>query len=136
MIRSLYLRSTLVILGTFLAVGCGSGGPPASAKARGTVTHADKPVAEAEIYFIAAEKGYSANATLSAEGKYEITSNLPPASYKVFLTPPRITKPPMDGQPPPVAKEVDVPNKYRSETTSDLKAEVKAGNNTFDFKLQ
>lgn len=134
--RSLNLRTTLVLLGSLLALGCGSAGPPRSAKARGTVTHADKPVADAEIYFVAAEKGFSANATLSPEGKYEITSNLPPATYKIFFTSPRITKPPMDGQPPPEAKELNVPNKYRSETTSDLKAEVKAGDNTFDFNLK
>ena len=136
MYRSLFLRSTVLLLGGVLIVGCGPSGPPPSAKAKGVVTHEDKPVTEGEIYFVAAEKGWSANASLNAEGKYEITSGIPPATYKVFITPPRITKPPMLGEAPPEAKSSGIPAKYQSETTSGLTAQVKAGDNTFDFKLQ
>jgi hypothetical protein len=126
----------VLICGAALLSGCGgSSGPPPTAKATGQVTHKSKPVTEGEIYFVAAEKGYSANATLGADGKYQITSGLPPAKYKVFISRPRITKPPMAGEAPPEVKEFLVPNKYQSETTSGLTAEVKAGDNTFDFPV-
>ena len=135
MIRPLMLRSMVLICGVALLQGCGPSGPPPTAKATGKVTHKDKPVTEGEIYFVAAEKGYSANVSLGADGKYQISTGLPPANYKVFVSRPRITKPPMPGEAPPEVKDFPVPDKYQSETTSGLTAEVKAGDNTFDFKV-
>ena len=118
-------------------VGCGgSSGPPPSAKASGQVTLKGKPLTEGEIYFVAAEKGYSANTTLNAEGKYQITSSLPPASYKIYFAAPRIVKPPMPGKPAPKASSFNLPAKYLSESTSGQVAQVKAGENKFDFALE
>lgn len=119
----------------FFMSGCGQAGPPASAKAEGTVTHQGKPVSTGEIYFIAADKGFAANASLTTEGKFQISTGLPPAQYRVFLTRPRITKPPMAGEPPPEAVEFPVPDKYQSENTSGLSAEIKPGDNTVNFTV-
>lgn len=134
--RASVVKSVCVLLGGLSIIGCGQSGPPPSARLKGVVTHQGQPVTEGEIYFVAAEKGYSGNGSLNAEGKYEITSGVPPASYRVFLTPPRITKPPMLGESPPEAKPTSIDAKYQSESTSGLKAEVKPGENTFDFKLE
>lgn len=134
MFRSSLLPANLVVAGLALVMGCGKAGPPPSAKCKGVVTYQGQPLAEAEIYFVSAQKGFSANASVN-QGNYEITAGLPPASYKVFLTRPRITAPPMTGAPPPAAKEFLVPDKYLSETTSGLSADVKAGENTADFKV-
>ena len=135
MIRVSTFRPALFLLGVVLVTGCGSSGPPRSAKAAGQVTFNSQPVAEGEIYFVAAEKGYSAKSSLDAQGKYQVAAGLPPASYKVFITPPRITTPPMPGQAPPETKAFVVPDKYQTETTSGLTADVKAGDNKFDFPL-
>ncbi|MBS0203451.1 MAG: hypothetical protein JSS49_11165 [Planctomycetes bacterium] len=135
MLRPSVVRSLCLLLGAIAITGCGPSGPPPSAKVKGVVTHGEKPVTEGEIYFVAAEKGYSGNGTLNADGQYEITSGIPPANYRVFLAPPRITKPPMLGEAPPEAKPTTIDAKYQSESTSGLTAEIKPGENKFDFKL-
>jgi len=122
-------------MGLSLSLGCGGSGPPPSASATGVVTHNGQPLGLGEIYFVSAENGYSANASITAEGKYEIAAGLPPAQYRVFVTRPRITADPMSGGAPPVAVEFPVPDRYQSESTSGLTAEVKAGTNALDFKL-
>lgn len=137
MIRASKLSVVLPVLVLIQLIGCGGkGGPPPTAKASGQVTLKGKPVTEGEIYFVAAEKGYSASTTLNAEGKYQITTGLPPASYKIYFAAPRIVKPPMPGQPPPKTSSFKLPAKYLSESTSGQTAQVKAGDNKFDFSLE
>ena len=128
--------SLVLALTVGFVVGCGSSGPPPTAKASGQVKLKGAPVTEGEIYFIAAEKGYSASSPLDAEGKYKITAALPPATYKIYFAGPKMTKPPMPGEPPPEAKPFVVPNQYLSESTSGLSKEIKVGENSFDVDLQ
>ncbi|MBS0203449.1 MAG: hypothetical protein JSS49_11155 [Planctomycetes bacterium] len=122
--------SCVLALTLGLVIGCGSSGPPKTAKASGQVKLKGEPVTEGEIYFIAAEKGYSASSTLDSEGKFQITASLPPATYKVYFAGPKVTKPPMPGEPPPETKPFVVPNQYLSEATSGLSWEIKAGDNS------
>ena len=128
--------SVVLLIGMTFVAGCGTAGPPPTAKASGQVTLKGEPVPECEIYFVAAEKGFSANASLDAEGKYKITANLPPATYKVYFAGPKMTKPPKPGEPPLETKPIAVPSKYLAESTSGLSKEVKTGDNVFDFKLE
>jgi len=125
----------LVLLKLVIVVGCGQPGAPKTAGASGQVTLQGQPVTTGQIYFVAAEKGFSANGSLGADGKYEISSNLPPANYKVFFTPPRAANAPMPGKPSVETKVFELPSQYLNETTSGMSAEVKAGDNTIDFRL-
>ncbi len=118
-------------------VGCGTPGPPPTAQVKGKVTLKGEPVKVGQIYFVAPEKGFSANTALSATGEYSISSDLPPASYKVFITPPRIEKPPKPGeQAPSTSADFKIPDRYQTETMSGLTAEIVAGPNTMDFPLE
>lgn len=137
MLRSLIISSLVLALGMTSIIGCGPSGPPPTAQVKGKVTLKGEPVKVGEIYFVAPEKGFSANASLSASGEYSISSNLPPANYKVFITPPRVVKPPMPGETAPSSSaEFKIPDKYQTETMSGLTAEIVAGANTKDFALE
>jgi len=125
----------VIILGLVQIIGCGPAAPPPTATVSGQVTYKGKPVSVGQIWFNAPEKGYSANAPLNAEGKYEISKDLPPANYKVYLTPPRITTPPKPGEAPPPTEALQVPDRYQTEQMSGLTANVVAGTQKIDFPL-
>jgi hypothetical protein len=133
-----FTRKYLVvcITGFCFAAGCvKSDVPPPSAKASGQVVFQGKPVTAGEIYFVAAEKGYSASANLDSNGQYQISSGLPSASYKVYFAGPKVVEPPRPGYPPPKMDAFPLPAKYLREATSGQSANIKAGDNKFDFKL-
>ena len=137
MSRCLKSSWLIVALGIVTIVGCAPSGPPPTAQVKGKVTLKGEPVKLGQIYFVAPDKGYGSDAPLSATGEYSITSNLPPAAYKVFITPPRIVKPPMPGETAPTTSaDFNVPDKYQTETTSGLTADIVAGENTKDFNLE
>ena len=136
MFRFRRTSALMLALTAGFVIGCGPSGPPPTAKVSGQVKLQGAPVTEGEIYFIAAEKGYSASSPLDAEGKYKISAALPPAMYKIYFAGPKMTKPPMPGEAPPETKPFVVPNQYLSESTSGLSKEIKAGENTFDVDLQ
>ena len=128
----------LCLLGLFSIAGCGSGDSrPPSAKVSGKVTFGGQPVTEGVVNFMSPNLGTAGAGTLNAQGEYTITDGIPPGNYLVYVTPPRITKPPMAGESPPEAKEYpNIPEKARTEKSSGLSADVKAGENKgVDFKL-
>ena len=137
MLRHLCAFGMLCILVLATIPGCGGpSGPPPTAQVTGSVTFGGKPVTTGEIWFVATDKGYSANGPIDSSGKFNITENLPPADYKVFITPPRITKPPMPGDVAPAATPLGIPDRYQVESMSGLTATIKAGPNTKDFPLE
>jgi len=126
-----------VFLGLVTVAGCGGpSGPPPTAQVTGTVTYAGQPVKTGEIWFVAPDKGYSSSGPIAADGKYSISESLPPADYKVFITPTRITKAPMPGAAPPAAEPLGIPDRYQTDSMSGLTATIKEGPNTQDFKLE
>src|SRR5262245_3718556 len=109
--------------------GCGSSGPK-TAPVRGTVTYKGKPVPNGTVTFIP-DAGHHATGDIRPDGSYTLTTFKPgdgavPAKYKVIV----VAMQDMTGRlpedrtplPPPI-----VPNKYTSIATTDLVAEVKAG---------
>lgn len=126
-----------LVLGLATLTGCGGvAGPPPTASATGTVTFGGKPLTTGEIWFTAADKGFSAHAPIDANGKYDIKTDLPPADYKVYITPARLTAPPKPGEAPPPTPPLGIPDKYQVEAMSGLTATIKAGPNTKDFPLE
>jgi hypothetical protein len=134
---SLVLRSTAVAAVALCLVGCsgGSGTVPV----RGTVTHKGKPVPSGTITFIP-DAGPHATGEIGPDGSYTLTTyksgdGAVPGSYKVVVVAMQDTSDRLPEEraslPPPI-----VPTKYTSVVTTDLKAEVKDGENTIDFDLK
>jgi hypothetical protein len=127
-----------VVCGAVFLSGCGSSdGYPPSAKVSGQITFQGQPVAEGVVNFVSPKTGNASSGVLNAEGKYVIAEGIPPGDYHVSVTPPRVMRPPMPGEPAPEAKPyANIPEKVRTETTSGLRTEVKAGANAdVNFKL-
>ena len=129
------------VLCSVLLAGCGG---PANRgpvwTATGTVTHQGDPVTEGTVVFLHADGGYAASAALDSEGKYTMQSGdrgKPAGAYRVSVVPAEVPFEPtdIDDQPPPPANPENIPQQYRDPNTSGLTADVKPGENTFDFAL-
>lgn len=130
-----YLPIVLACLVSALVVGCDSTPPTGTVK--GTVT------LDGEIYtnvntavvLIGVESGQAGQANIQADGTFSIENPLPLGTYTAFLTPvlPGVDES-EEHEPKEVPKDPSVPEKYWNEGSSDLKAEVVAGEN--DVKLE
>ena len=118
--------------------GCSGSSRPTSARATGKVICQGRPLAAGEVHFVRADTGDAGSAPLDPAGNYALRAGIPPGSYRVFVLPPASTAHPSVTAPAtPIAPEVSpIPERYRSEVSSGLTVEVKAGSNTFDFQLQ
>lgn len=96
---------------------------------KGIVTLAGKPLPEGTVSFSNSATGNAAVAQLGAEGKFTVTGGVVPGEYKVTITPPT----PTPDNPAPKASAI--PEKYRNEATSDLKAKISSGANDLKFEL-
>jgi len=152
------LKFSLILL-TVFCFGCsGSGTEVELGKVTGVVTMDGKPLADAVVIFIP-ENGNPSTAQTDAAGKYELAHRgnamgAIPGKHKVRITTGQPAAPAVDpdadmsnvtpttgagfeeaGTPKgKAAKKEPIPAKYNTNTT--LTAEVKAGENTFDFKLE
>ena len=116
--------------------GCGGEGNPVGTVS-GTVTFQGQPVTEAQVSFRSSETGRGNIATLDSAGEFSLPEALAVGSYTVSITPPAPPAPDMDAGPQPPPKQyANIPQKYRSELTSPLKADVKEGENQFPFELE
>lgn len=94
------------------------------------------------IYFNAGSEGKSGSAALQADGSYklggEFGDKIPLGSYKVSLSPPSAASSADPSATTPGADPTggSLPAKYLSGDTSGWSADVKAGENTFDFKVE
>lgn len=132
-------HSTLAaLLGCFLMVGCGPVAKP-TGKLQGAVTFDGTPVKDATIQLHSAKTGEGFSAKLDVGGKYTFESPVTTGEYRVAIIPAFV--PPVagaGGKTPPSEKppeRKDIPERYRTTTKSDLKVDVKTGDNTFDAKL-
>jgi hypothetical protein len=101
----------------------------------GQVQIAGLPAAGLQVSVTLPGQGVGASALLDAEGRFAIATPVPVGTYVVTVNPP-VPLPPGPGPAPakpfPVSK---IPGKYRLESTTDLRAEVKEGPNSFTFEL-
>jgi len=122
-------QALLTILGLALA-GCGgAGGRPESAHATGRVIYLGQPVVEGTINLIS-PTGDAGSAPLMSDGKFEISTGIPPGTYLAFVTPPRVTQAPKPGEPPPTMAQFAIPERYQSEVTTPLKIVIEQGDNS------
>lgn len=99
------------------------------------VTYDGKPVEEGTVNLIEVGSSKSASGDLDSTGTVMLES-VEAGNYTVSILPPPLPPADPDQPPAPMKKYPNIPQKYRSETTSTLKAEVKEGANEFQFELK
>jgi len=121
-----------------LLVACNNG--KVRGKVRGeitvTVTYDNKPVTEGTVELSNPETGEGGGGNLNAEGVATL-KGVAVGTYTVTVLP-IFPEPPTPDSPPPVMKEYpNIPEKFRRQNTSPLKAEVKQGEpGHFKFELK
>lgn len=121
-------------------IGCGGGSREPVGQVTGKVTFGGSPVTEGTISFMS-KTGRSGAGKLNSDGSFTIASEnqgLPPGTYKVVVVPPEVEVP-GDGTslPAMIHKEMpNIPEKYRSEETTDLQVTIKEGANEIPVTLK
>ena len=135
---------SVLLLGLFLAAGCG-GGPadaPKTAAVKGVVNYKGRPVPKMDVVFNPDGPGMVATGVTDDEGKFSLTSSQPndgakPGSYTVSLSPVQEGEIPMPGFPGSEKKaELPIPKKYTNPKTSGLKYTVDSDPAKNDFKIE
>jgi hypothetical protein len=122
-----FMAGGMLLASAVAFVGCQRSGLPPRYSVTGMVTHQGKPVSQGEITFSEAATGYACSGVVR-DGQYKVL--IPYGTYAVTMHP---------YQPHPMSDELpapDIPQKYRKETTSDLKAEVTEDDLSFNFELE
>ena len=131
-----YLRFCLpLMLASLLLAGCGDG----KSTVTGTVTMDGTPLTGGNVSFMPEGGGPMASGAISETGEFTLYTNANPGAapgkYKVTVNPPFEASGGSAGdgstsQPSGNEKKVrSIPQKYQNSSTTDLKAEVKAGAN-------
>jgi len=116
--------------------GCGSSAPVG--EVAGKVTFKGRSVSEGRVTFQNLQTGAADEAELNSDGTYAMKSPLPVGEYKVMVSP-LIVRKQVDGKGPVVGVEKaapDIPDKYRTIGSTDLKKTVKEGKNELNFDLK
>ena len=123
----------LILVCGAVTVGCGGGTEPLPelGTVSGTVTLDDAPLAGAGVVFTP-ETGRISNGTTDAEGKYVLSYG--PDVRGAVLGKHSVAITVEENMELPADQQTVIPPRYNVKTT--LSAEVKAGENTFDFPLK
>lgn len=128
------LSGWLAVLPCALALmltGCGSSKPTGTVS--GKVTFQGEPITEGEVLLVSDDKTNGGTAKLDSSGTFKISQPVPVGNYTVCVTPPplEMADDPSQVQPP----QSKIPDRYYSELTSDLKREIKEGENMLEIEL-
>ncbi|QDV53967.1 hypothetical protein [Gimesia fumaroli] len=134
-VRQHWLRLGIAVCLICLLAGCG--GAQAETKSMGTisgsVTLKGKPLTDCRINFISEQIGSGAGGDLQSGGSFTLDGPIPAGKYSVFITMPEVFTP---TQAQSKSGLSSVPKKYHSQSTTDLKADVKEGENNLQFDLK
>lgn len=128
-LASLWALSVVV----WAVVGCGRGDLPQLGDVEGTVKMDGKPLPNATVQFHSEAGGRPGSGVTDKDGKYKLTYVEGATGSKVGPSRVEITTFWPEGEPGEGQKET-IPARYNSK--SELKRDVKAGKNTFDFELE
>ncbi len=122
-----------------LLAGCGGNKNPATYPVKGTVKFNGQPLPDVIVTFFPTE-GRPASGMTDAQGNYTLTTFDPgdgalPGSHKVTVAEPAPKMAEGDYS-VPVPKPPRFPVKYTDQIQTDLKAEVKAGENDIPIELK
>ena len=121
----------------FLMLGCDSG--PATGDVKGKVMFKGQPVAEGLVTFLNPKEGGAAEAPINKDGTYAVPNGVVVGEYVVEIKPLVVIVDTDPGKSPPAPMEKPAPNipqKYRMQGTTPLKAKVERGPNVFDFDMK
>lgn len=121
----------LVCLASFTFAGCEKSKPMGTVK--GTVMLNGAPYADAAVIFLSLTTGQAASADIQAGGTFQLPAPLPTDTYTVYLAPKTADA---SDEPKPVSIDQSVPDKYWNEAASDIKIEVKEGENDVKVELK
>ena len=119
----------LIALGGIM--GCGGKSVP-TGTVTGKVTLNGQPYTEADIIFLSLQTGQGSTGTLQDGGTFKLAEAIPVGTYRVYLAP-KAGDP--DAPPAPVKIDAAVPDKYWSESSSDLEQEIIKGSNDVLIEL-
>ena len=119
---------------SLLLSGCAPANPVGSVK--GTASLKGKPYSDAAVMFISLEKGFASGGDIQADGSFTLAEPLPVGSYTVYLAPKSIPVEDATAAPVPMQADKSVPSKYWNESTSDIKVDVKEGENNIPIDLK
>ena len=125
------MRFLSALVTALLVVGCGRSDGPQTAPVKGTLTMAGKPLANVSVTFLPTQRGPIATGNTNENGEFILTTvrpgdGAPIGSHKVALGAAE------EGQ-----KRPAIPDRYGRPDTTDLTAEVKAGQtNVFTFEVK
>ncbi|WP_437186011.1 hypothetical protein SH668x_003138 [Planctomicrobium sp. SH668] len=127
-----------VLCFSLFALGCGGGGDSIEGvKVTGKVTYKGVAVEEGSVNFYSPEKSVGGTAPINPDGTYETLRPLPAATYQVSISPAKIEKAMAKATPALVPKDMpNIPQKYRSGTTSGFSAEVTGESKSIDFEMK
>lgn len=125
-----------LLLAICFLIGCGSS---TSDKTVGSVkvvvTFGDEPITEGAIEMVVVGEGKGAFGDLDSSGTVHLT-DVEVGNYTVSVVPPAAPDPDPSKPLAPVKEYTNIPIKFRTETTSPLKATVVEGSNEFKFDLK
>lgn len=118
----------MICLAMVIVAGCGNEHPVGTV--HGTVTYKGQPLTEGVLY-VYNQKTAEAGEGKIAEGKFKLLNELSVGTYVAYVT--SIPPPPPNPDNPPANLlgkfPKDLPAKYQREDKSDLRIEVKEGDN-------
>ncbi|MFO0816868.1 MAG: hypothetical protein U1A77_02925 [Pirellulales bacterium] len=127
----------MLLVAAMTLVGCGGDNTP-KGDLHGKVTMQGGSLPAGCTLAFVGDKG-GGTAAIDSSGNFKTMGGIPVGSYKVIVTPPSSNLSPeeamkasMEGK---AAAPTGVPAKYIDPATTDLKAEVKAGDTEVNFEL-
>ena len=115
------------------APGCSK--EPIKSTVSGTVTLKGSPLPAGTVLFFSKELDSTSRSTIKDGGKYTFPVPIPVGDYLVCISDPP-TPPPGGMGPAEKPIQVNVPAKYRSFDTSELKFTIKPGPNEYNIELE
>lgn len=130
-------RQVLMAIGmmsTMIFTGCNTG--PATGTVSGQVVFDGKPYGEAAVVFFSLTTGGGGTANLASDGSFSLPGKLVVGDYQIYLAPKLAEVTEGDAPPSPVKTDAAVPEKYWSESSTDVTFTVKPGDNkaVIEFK--
>ena len=134
-VRSCWLLH-FALLSSLMAMSCTAKAP--TGEVAGKVTFEGKAVTEGIISFMNPEAGTGDEARLAPDGAYALKAPLPTGDYRVSVMPLVVREnDPKTGFEVATEKPApDIPQKYRTIGTTDLKAKIEPGKNVHDFNMK
>lgn len=131
------LLAPLFICSLVLMGGCGKSNTVKTGSVSGTVQVKGAPLQDGQIVFSSDVLGVNQSTAIQSDGSYSFAAPMPVGDYRVYFLPPNDS----DIQPGPATQQPrvalkNVPEKYRSETSTDLTVIVTEGKNTTPIEIQ